>query len=133
MGAISPLCRACQADPVTPGTTERPVEPHLQVDRPVKNEEVKNLQSSPFSQLNQQGCLGAVLVRVSLPATPWMGLCLLWPRAQAEGGHPSLEICNQFPASGLGCSGRRRRGEKLSQSRKYSDVESCCDDGTLTW
>ena len=28
-----------------------------------------------------------------------MGLCLPWPRAQAEGGHPSPEICSLFPAS----------------------------------
>lgn len=61
-----------------------------------------------------------------------MGLCLLWPRAETEGGRPSLEIFSEFPASDLGDSGQQRKGEKLSQSRKYPDVESCCDDGTQT-
>lgn len=46
--------RACQPDPITPGTTERPVEPHLQMDSCMKNEEVKNLQPCPFSQLNHR-------------------------------------------------------------------------------
>lgn len=43
----------------------------------------------------RSACLFACLS----PATPWMRLSLPRPRAQAEGGHPSLEICSRFPAS----------------------------------
>lgn len=49
---------------------------------------------------SSRGSLGALGQSVPLPHTaPWMGLCLPSPRAQAEGGRPSLETGSWFPAS----------------------------------